>query len=238
MSHVRVSKGETKIRTVPIAVTPEGLWCCPSPVVFQKNLKTHTHVNKSKPPSSPPPSASVCKKQPPSHDKKSSQNPPKMTPSDDQKSANNNDSPASIMAIADERSTRSKVENLPKKVSLEFGESGTSDMKVVLIGKHGFSVKLNVHKSVLGGKSSFFAEKLGEQESDVASLKIFDCDDVDIYVETVGLMYSKDMKQRLLKQSVERVLRILKVPQKSLSIIEIYYSISFFVSNLACINFL
>jgi hypothetical protein len=36
----RVEQGQTKIRNVIIAVTPEGFWCCPSPVVFQKTLKT------------------------------------------------------------------------------------------------------------------------------------------------------------------------------------------------------
>jgi len=34
---------------------------------------------------------------------------------------------------------------------------------------------------------------------------------VEIYVETVGLMYCSDVKQRLIKQTVPRVLRILKV---------------------------
>ncbi|KMT08528.1 hypothetical protein BVRB_6g138110 [Beta vulgaris subsp. vulgaris] len=215
MSEVRLGKGEAKLRNVPIAVTPEGFWCCPSPVVFQKNLKTQTPLNKSKHPPSPPPpptAASVNKKQSHTNEKKPSQNPPKMTPSDDQKSANNG-TPASNVPVGGERTPRNKAENLPKKVSIEFGESGTSDMKVLLFGKHGFSVKLNVHKSVLVDNSIFFAEKLDEQEPDVSSLQIFDCEDVEIYVETIGLMYSKDMKQRLLKQSVQRVLRILKVAE-------------------------
>ncbi|KAL2905669.1 hypothetical protein RDABS01_004379 [Bienertia sinuspersici] len=231
MSEIRVRKGETKIRNVPIAVTPEGFWCCPSPVVFQKNLKTQTSVHKSKPPPSPPhqphPNATVCKKQTHSTDKKSSQ---KTTPSDDPKSVSNG-SPATNVSGGGERGpSRNKVENLPKKVSIEFGESGTSDMKVVLFGKHGFSVKLNVHKNVLVRNSSFFAEKLAEQESDagVPSLKIFDCEDVEVYVEAVGLMYSKDMKQRLLKQSVQRVLRILKVAE----------DIGFCKCIQACLNYL
>lgn len=220
MSEVRVGKGGTKIRSVPIAVTPEGFWCCPSPVVFQKNLKSQTPLNKAKPPpSSPPPSqsqppsASANKKQSHPNEKKPSPNPAKMAPLDDQKGVSNG-SLATTVPVGGERTTpRSKGENLPKKVSIEFGESGTSDMKVMLFGKHGFSVKLNVHKDVLVGNSSYFAERLAEQESDVPSLQILDCEDVEIYVETVGLMYSKDMKQRLLKQSVQRVLRILKVAE-------------------------
>lgn len=44
-------------------------------------------------------------------------------------------------------------------------------------------------------------------------IKIIYCGDVETYVETVGLMYCKELKQRLIKQSVSRVLRILKVAE-------------------------
>ncbi|XP_074309119.1 BTB/POZ domain-containing protein At3g50780 [Silene latifolia] len=218
MAEIKFPKGETKIRNVPIAVTPEGFWCCPSPVVFQKNLKQHSVVSKSKPPpspSSPPPApqsnSSAHKKQVNSNDKK-------PTVSDEQKSSNavnavNGAATESNLPVGGDKTAKNKGENLPRKVSIEFGESGTSDVKVVLYGKHGFSVKLNVHKHVMVEHSSFFAEKLGEGESDVSCLRIEDCEDVEIYVETVGLMYSKDMKQRLIKQSVQRVLRILKVAE-------------------------
>jgi hypothetical protein len=99
-------------------------------------------------------------------------------------------------------------------VSIEFGEAGTSDLRVVLIGKQGFSVKLSVHKSVLVDNSSFFAEKLSVELPSLPCLEIDDCDDVEIYVETVGLMYCKELKQRLIKQSVARVLRILKIAEQ------------------------
>ncbi|MCD7448848.1 hypothetical protein HAX54_046941 [Datura stramonium] len=39
-------------------------------------------------------------------------------------------------------------------------------------------------------------------------IEIDDCEDVEIYVETIGLMYCKELKQRLIKQSVSRVLRL------------------------------
>lgn len=200
---------ETKIRNVPVAVTPEGFWCCPSPVGFQRTLKTQIPVNKTKP---PPPNASVRKKEAPSTEKKGAQKPSKPVSSDEDKSTNNG-TPASNMPVAGDKTPKHKSENLPRKVSIEFGEPGTSDMKIVLYGKHGFSVKLNVHKHVLVVNSSFFAEKLAEQEAGLPTLQIDDCEDVEIYVETVGLMYCKDMKQRLIKQSVQRVLRILKVAE-------------------------
>jgi len=45
----------------------------------------------------------------------------------------------------------------------------------------------------------------------VSCIEVPDCEVVEIYVETVGLMYCKDVKQRLIRQNVPRVLRILKV---------------------------
>jgi len=212
MADIRFSKveqgRETKIRNVPIAVTPEGFWCCPSPVGFQKVLKAQNPPSKSKPPSSSPtpPKAPVHKKQTPSTEKRPAKNPSMPVSSDECKSADNG-APESNMT--GERTPRNKAENLPRKVSIEFGEAATSDMKVVLFGKHGFSVKLNVHKNVVLENSSLF--KLAELDSDVPCLKIDECEDVDIYVETIGLMYCKDMKQRLIKQNVQRVLSILKV---------------------------
>lgn len=218
MAENRYRKGEqTKIRNVPIAVTPEGFWCCPSPVGFQKVLKNQALQNKSKPSLSPPhppaPNAPSHKKQTPSTEKKPTKNPPKPVASDDSKSTSNGAPDQSEMPVSGERTPRNNMGSYPRKVSIEFGEPGTSDLKVVLFGKHEFSVKLDVHKDVIAENSSFFAEKLSEVESDVPCLRIDECEDVDIYVETIGLMYCKDMKQRLIKQSVQRVLRMLKVAE-------------------------
>ncbi|XP_065874480.1 BTB/POZ domain-containing protein At3g50780 [Euphorbia lathyris] len=203
----RVEQGQTKIRNVPIAVTPEGFWCCPSPVVFQKTSKTQNPLNKTKPsspspPPPPPPKATVPKKQvkPPPVPLR-----PSVAASDDQ--LNSGPDMPSVSA------SRPKVESLPRKVAIEFGEPGTCDMKVILLGKQGFCVKLNVHKNVLAENSSYFADKLSGDKSNLSCLEIDDCDDVEIYVETVALMYCKDMKQRLIKQSVSRVLRIIKVAE-------------------------
>ncbi|KAI9089054.1 hypothetical protein K1719_029333 [Acacia pycnantha] len=207
----RVDQGQTKIKNVPIAVTPEGFWCCPSPVVFQKSLKTQNSLNKPKPSSPPPPKTSAQKKTVTASERRQAAAPSRLAMSDDQQCTGSERPPAGT-PVATERAPRPKVESLPRKVAIEFGEAGTSDAKVVLLGKQGFCVKLSVHKDVLKEKSSFFAEKLSEQ-SGLSSLQINDCDDVEIYVETVGLMYCKDMKQRLMKQSVSRTLRILKVAE-------------------------
>lgn len=209
----RVEQGQTKIRNVPIAVTPEGFWCCPSPVVFQKTLKSQNTLNKPKPSSSPP-KTTAQKKHIPLTDRKTTFTPSRSgVISDGQRSfhTETTDGPALSAPVVTERAPKPKVDTLPRKVAIEFGEPGTSDMKVILIGKQGFCVKLSVHKNVLIKHSSFFADKLSDQQSSLSCLEIDDCEDVEIYVETVGLMYCKEMKQRLIKQSVSRVLRILKV---------------------------
>ncbi|GMP31633.1 hypothetical protein CsSME_00005772 [Camellia sinensis var. sinensis] len=217
MAEIRVTRldqGQTKVRNVPIAVTPEGFWCCPSPVVFQKTLKTQNPLNKPKPSPSAP-KASSQKKQTPLTEKKPTSNPSRPGIVSNEQINPVSDTPIVIAPVVTERMPRPKVENLPRKVSIEFGEPRTSDLKVVLHGKQGFAVRLSVHKNILVENSSFFADKLSEQQySGLPCLEIDDCEDVEIYVETVGLMYCKDLKQRLIKQNVSRVLRILKVAEQ------------------------
>ncbi|KAJ4844865.1 hypothetical protein Tsubulata_004356 [Turnera subulata] len=208
----RVEKGQTKIRNVPIAVTPEGFWCCPSPVGFQKSVKVQNPLNKTKP-SSPPPPNSVPKKQSPFNERKPPLAPLRSGAAPDDQRNSGPDAPSANASVVNERPSRPKIESLPRKVAIEFGEPGTSDMKVVLLGKQGFCVKLSVHKNVLVENSRYFENKLSEEDSGVSCVEIDDCEDVEIYVETVGLMYCKEMKQRLIKQSVSRVLRILKVAE-------------------------
>ncbi|CAM8879373.1 hypothetical protein QQ045_025605 [Rhodiola kirilowii] len=214
MEEIR-QQGQVKIRNVPIAVTPEGFWCCPSPVAFQKTLKAHNAINKPKS-SSPPSKTTMQKKQHPVTEKKSSLEPsrPQVVAEDSRTVQELTGIVNTTVAISERVPPKPKIENVPKKVAIEFGESGTSDMKVILLGKQGFCVKLNVHRNVLMENSSFFANKLSGLMSASPQLELEDCEDVEIYVETVGLMYCKEMKQRLIKQSVPRVLRILKVAQQ------------------------
>nr|TKR84352.1 hypothetical protein D5086_0000258460 [Populus alba] len=212
MAEIRLSslgQGQTKFRNVPTALTQEGFWCCPSPAVFQNTIKAQNPLNKTKP-SSPTPKTTVQKKQTPFNERKPPPTPLRSAVVSDDQRNRCSDTPGVSVSIVNERTPRLKIESLPRKVAIEFGEPGTSDMKVVLLGKQGFCVKLSVHKKVLEENSSFFANKLSEEESNLSCLEIDDCEDVEIYVETMGLMYCKEMKQRLIKQSVSRVLRILK----------------------------
>ncbi|ESQ45455.1 hypothetical protein EUTSA_v10010286mg [Eutrema salsugineum] len=211
----KVEQGQTKIRNVPVAVTPEGFWCCPSPVAFQKTIKSHNSLNKHKQ-SSPPPPPLPKPRQTEKEKKPSSTTIRSVIASDEQQqnSANSETHHSiAVPAMIQERPHRQKVETLPRKVAIEFGEPGSSDAKVILVGKQGFCVKLSVHKKVLVDHSSFFAKKLAEKDSVFACLEIESCEDAEIYVETIGIMYCKDMKQRLMKQNVSRVLRVLKVAE-------------------------
>ncbi|KAL8117538.1 BTB/POZ domain-containing protein At3g50780-like [Apium graveolens] len=209
----KVEKGQTKIRNVPIAVTPEGFWCCPAPVMFPKTLKASSPLNRPKL-TNPAPKNPVQKKQAQEPEKKQA---PAVSrsgigPDDQIKLAH--DEPVLSSTLIPQSAIKPKVENIQRKVSIEFGEPGTSDLKVVLFGKQGFTVKLSTHKNVLVASSSYFADKFTENHPLLPILEIDDCEDVEIYVETVGLMYCKEIKQRLIKQSVSRVLRILKVAQQ------------------------
>lgn len=68
--------------------------------------------------------------------------------------------------------------------------------------------------------SRFFAVKLPERGSKQQSqrptgspciVEIADCDDVEVYIETLRLMYCRDLRKKLMKEDVPRVLGILKV---------------------------
>ena len=102
------------------------------------------------------------------------------------------------------------------KICVGFGRPETSDLTVMLYGKEGIAVRMGVHRDVLCRSSAFFAARLaGGHGPPPPCVEIHDCDDAEIYVETVGLMYCDEAKHRLLKQSVPRVLRIMKVTKSS-----------------------
>ncbi|XP_018730259.2 BTB/POZ domain-containing protein At1g63850 [Eucalyptus grandis] len=100
-----------------------------------------------------------------------------------------------------------------------FNDSASSDMKLILSSKDGaISVSMNVHREILAAHSQFFAEKLSDQwmrqqqrTAAAPIVEIADCDDVEVYVETLRLMYCEDLRRRLMKEDVSRVLGILKV---------------------------
>ncbi|KAK6130024.1 hypothetical protein DH2020_036246 [Rehmannia glutinosa] len=92
----------------------------------------------------------------------------------------------------------------------------SGDVKLKLSSKDGASVSISVHRKILMAHSRFFALKLKEkrvkQQRSLGPyiLEIADCDDIEIYTETLRLIYCKDLRKKLMKEDVPRVLAILK----------------------------
>ncbi|GLU05838.1 hypothetical protein SLE2022_229150 [Rubroshorea leprosula] len=100
----------------------------------------------------------------------------------------------------------------------QFNDSGSSDIKLTLSSKDGISVSLSVHRQILVVHSRFFAVKLSDRwtkqqrpGSGPYIVEIADCDDVEVYIETLRLMYCKDLRKKLMREDVSKVLGILKV---------------------------
>ncbi|GKV23155.1 hypothetical protein SLEP1_g32920 [Rubroshorea leprosula] len=101
----------------------------------------------------------------------------------------------------------------------QFNDSGSSDIKLTLSSKDGISVPLSVHRQILVAHSRFFAVRLSDGSAKEQRpgpgppyvVEIADCDDVEVYIETLRLMYSKDLRKKLMREDVSRVLGILKV---------------------------
>ncbi|OMO79571.1 hypothetical protein CCACVL1_13575 [Corchorus capsularis] len=101
----------------------------------------------------------------------------------------------------------------------QFNDPGSSDIKLTLSSKDGISVSMNVHRQILVAHSRFFAVKLSDRwakqqrngPSGPYIVEIADCDDVEVYIETLRLMYCKDLRKKLMREDVSKVLGILKV---------------------------
>ncbi|PON95686.1 hypothetical protein TorRG33x02_085150, partial [Trema orientale] len=91
-----------------------------------------------------------------------------------------------------------------------WGGMVSDDMRLTVVARDLFRVSMDVHKSVFASKSRFFAEKLCRDRGVSHSIEISDCDDVEVYVEIVVLMYYEDLKKRLIGEEVSKVLGLLK----------------------------
>jgi hypothetical protein len=100
----------------------------------------------------------------------------------------------------------------------QFNDPTSSDIKLTLSSKEGLSVSVNLHRQILVAHSRFFSVKLSERWTKTQRatgspyiVEIADCDDVEVYIDTLRLMYCKDLRKRLMKEDVPRVLGVLKV---------------------------
>ncbi|THF94239.1 hypothetical protein TEA_004466 [Camellia sinensis var. sinensis] len=74
----------------------------------------------------------------------------------------------------------------------------------------------SVQQTILVAHNQFLAIKLSDRwskqqrTSNPYIVEIADCDDVEVYIEALSLMYCKDLRKKLMKEDVTRVLGILK----------------------------
>ncbi|KAH7280301.1 hypothetical protein KP509_37G060600 [Ceratopteris richardii] len=100
----------------------------------------------------------------------------------------------------------------------KFNDIASADVKLTLTSgsKDGPSVTIHVHQQTLVEKSGYFAAKLSEisikeSHSTTCDIHISDCEDVEAYIDTLSLMYCTNLTRKLMKESISRVLSILKV---------------------------
>ncbi|OWM67961.1 BTB/POZ domain-containing protein At5g60050 [Punica granatum] len=88
----------------------------------------------------------------------------------------------------------------------------SGEVRLTVVARDGFRVSMDVHRRVLSEKSRYFAERLRfEKGSHLVEVEISECDDVEVYVETVVLMYGEDLRRKLTGEDVSKVLGLLKV---------------------------
>ncbi|KAJ0670419.1 putative chromatin remodeling & transcription regulator BTB-POZ family [Helianthus annuus] len=97
-----------------------------------------------------------------------------------------------------------------------FNDPNSSDVRLTLSCKDGLSVCMNAHRQILVSHSRFFAVKLSDYRSKGGQqqpyiVEISDCEDIEVYIESIRLMYCKDLRRKLMKEDVPKVLGILKV---------------------------
>ncbi|KAF8380187.1 hypothetical protein HHK36_027669 [Tetracentron sinense] len=124
----------------------------------------------------------------------------------------------------------------------QFNDPTSSDVKLTLSSKDELSVSMNLHRQILVDHSEFFAAKLSDrwlkqQRSPPYIIDISDCDDVDIYIKTLRLMYCEDLRKNLMKEDVSTVLGILKVTLQFIGIL-VSAAIEFDAGVLSCLEYL
>ncbi|CAL5345297.1 unnamed protein product [Camellia sinensis] len=116
------------------------------------------------------------------------------------------------------------VAKLPISAIGEISKRATTKRKISLdhhrLQGDRYSVVVNIQgdpKQILVAHNQFFAVKLSDRwskqqrTSNPYIVEIADCDDVEVYIEALSLMYCKDLRKKLMKEDVTRVLGILKL---------------------------
>ncbi|THG07442.1 hypothetical protein TEA_023984 [Camellia sinensis var. sinensis] len=121
------------------------------------------------------------------------------------------------------QSSSTVVAKLPISAIGEISKGATTKRKISLdqhrLQGDRYSVVVNIQgdpKQILVAHIRFFAVKLSDRwskqqrTSNPYIVEIADCDDVEVYIEALSLMYCKDLRKKLMKEDVTRVLGILK----------------------------
>lgn len=118
-----------------------------------------------------------------------------------------------VSKLLDESQTKTMTTFKDRNGSAGIGIGIGGDVRISVVGRDGIRVSMELQKSVLTEKSRFFAEKLRRDPGVAHSVEISDCDDVEVYVEALVLMYCDDfnLKKRLMGEDVSKVLALLKV---------------------------
>ncbi|XP_042408479.1 BTB/POZ domain-containing protein At5g60050-like [Zingiber officinale] len=110
---------------------------------------------------------------------------------------------------------RTQQHDLQERIAAVLASKGPSDLKLSVSSSNGMRIRMAAHRRVLTARSRFFAEKLagicGRTSSRPVVVEICECDDAEVYVEAVGLMYSDDLRRMLAGEDVEKVLGLLQV---------------------------
>ncbi|XP_026656832.1 BTB/POZ domain-containing protein At5g60050-like [Phoenix dactylifera] len=115
---------------------------------------------------------------------------------------------------SDDQKRRRLEEMISKILSTEDPSWVPGDVELSVSSDDGFRFSMDVHRQVLARRSRFFAEKLegiSRVPGSPVVVEICECDDVEVYVQAVGMMYCRDLRRRLAGEAVGKVLGLLKV---------------------------
>ncbi|XP_074578732.1 BTB/POZ domain-containing protein At5g60050-like [Curcuma longa] len=105
--------------------------------------------------------------------------------------------------------------DLQERIAMILASKGPSDVKLSVSSGNGMRIRMAAHRQVLTARSRFFAEKLVgiccRPGSRPVVVEICECDDAEVYVEAVGLMYSDDLRRMLAGENVSKVLGLFQV---------------------------
>ncbi|KAI3939263.1 hypothetical protein MKX01_002131 [Papaver californicum] len=110
---------------------------------------------------------------------------------------------ATLFAMMNTTKLQQKINEMLTNAPFQNPDWGEpSDVRLVVVSRDAsFKVEMRVHLKIL----------LKSGEKIEHCVEISDIDDVEIYVETLVLMYCNDLKHRLMGENVEKVLSLLKV---------------------------